>query len=62
MLYFSFQYVEQQNLKDLLLLIIMGSVGGLGVYLIIAAYRKTKPVNVAPFEYFEQLFSFSSDG
>ncbi len=59
LLYFSFQYVEIQNLKDLLLLIIMGSVGGLGVYLIIAAYRKTKPVNVAPFEYFGIFFAFS---
>ena len=59
LLYLSSQYVEIENTTDLILFILMGSLGGLGVFLIIAAYRKTKPINVAPFEYFGILFAFA---
>ena len=62
LLYLSSQYVAIENTTDLILLILMGCFGGLGVFLIIAAYRKTKPINVAPFEYFGILFAFSLGG
>ena len=55
----SFKYIEIQNLKDFVFLMFMGTFGGLGVFLLIAAFRMTKPVNVAPFEYFGILFAFS---
>ena len=55
----SFKYIEIQNFKDFIFLMLMGTFGGLGVFLLIAAFRMTKPLNVAPFEYFGILFAFT---
>lgn len=39
-------------------LIAMGAAGGTGVLCLIMAYRRTRPSNLAPFDYFGILFSF----
>mgnify|MGYP001169308708 FL=1 len=57
-LFFLGQTNNIENLNDLILFITLGIVGGLGVLLLIIAYRMTNPTNVAPFEYFGIIFSF----
>lgn len=46
------------SLRDLLLILGMGSAGGVAVLLMVTAYRNTQPGNLAPFEYFGIPFSF----
>ena len=57
-LFFLGQTNNIENLFDLILFITLGIVGGIGVLLLIIAYRMTNPTNVAPFEYFGIIFSF----
>ena len=47
------------SLNDLFLFILLGTIGGLGVLLIIISYRMTNPTNVSPFEYCGIIFAFS---
>ncbi len=51
-------YVPIESLRDWLLFIGMGSVGGVAVLVMVMAYRLTQPSNVSPFEYFGIPFSF----
>ncbi len=54
---FSFSNIESIN--DLFLMAIMGISGGVGVILLISAYRLTEPSLIAPFEYFALPISFA---
>ena len=58
-LIFSFQYIQIQNFIDLIFIVLMGLLGGSGVFLIIVSYRMTNHINLGPFEYFGILFAFS---
>ena len=52
-------FYKIDNLNDFLLFILLGTIGGVGVLLIIISYRMTNPTNVTPFEYFGIIFAFS---
>lgn len=51
-------YVPVASGADWLWLIIMGAMGGTGVLCLVMAYRRTRPSNLAPFDYFGIIFSF----
>ena len=54
----TFKFVNIQSLSDLSMIILMGTFGGAGVFLMMASYRMTNHINLGPFHYFGIIFSF----
>ncbi len=52
------EYVPIVTAQDWILMLAMGTAGGLAVFCLISAYRLTEPSNLSPFEYFGIPFSF----
>lgn len=52
-------YYPVAALEDWLWIIAMGTAGGFGVLLLVMAYRRAKPSNLAPFDYFGIPFAFT---
>ncbi|MDE0716107.1 MAG: DMT family transporter [Gammaproteobacteria bacterium] len=51
-------YITVSSVEDWMWMLLMGLVGGMAVFSLIAAYRLTLPSNLSPFEYFGIPFSF----
>lgn len=51
-------YITVSSAEDWMWMLLMGLVGGMAVFSLIAAYRLTLPSNLSPFEYFGIPFSF----
>lgn len=52
-------YQPVASLEDWLWIVAMGTAGGFGVLLLVMAYRRTKPSNLAPFDFFGIPFAFA---
>lgn len=52
-------YQQVASLEDWLWIVAMGTAGGFGVLLLVMAYRRTKPSNLAPFDFFGIPFAFA---
>ncbi len=52
-------YKPVASLEDWIWIVAMGTAGGFGVLLLVMAYRRTKPSNLAPFDYFGIPFAFA---
>lgn len=55
---FTDSYIPVSTAADWMWMILMGLVGGMAVFSLIAAYRLALPSNLSPFEYFGIPFSF----
>ena len=52
-------YQPVASLEDWLWIVAMGTAGGFGVLLLVMAYRRTEPSNLAPFDFFGIPFAFA---